>query len=220
MESIRDLSPDLALLGVSLPLMSGQQILGSINSEPLRTRVVFISTSVDESTGMSARAGGAYGVIPQDATPPFLIRSLRKVASGKKLPPTASSDSESRSSRQHGPADTFGTLLGVLTEREHQIVRLLGEGLSSKEMGRQLYLSEVSIKAHLHRIYQKLALHNRAVLAETARRRSAGAETILNVTPQPRCPPSGHRKAAPPEVPPFFMDASRLENCRPADIGF
>jgi DNA-binding NarL/FixJ family response regulator len=176
MESIRDLSPDLALLGASLPLMNGLQILGSINSERLRTRVVFISTSVDDSTGTSAMAGGAYGVISQDATPQFVIRSLRKVASGKKLPPTASSDSESRSSHQHGPADTFGILLGVLTEREHQIVRLLGEGLSSKEVGRRLYLSEGSIKAHLHRIYQKLAMHNRAVLAETARPRSDGPE--------------------------------------------
>src|SRR5215469_15743372 len=87
MESIRDLSPDLALLCISLPLMSGVQILESINSERLRTRVVFISLPVDDSNGMNA-----YEVIPPDVTPQLLIRCLWKVASGEKLPPIAACD--------------------------------------------------------------------------------------------------------------------------------
>lgn len=175
MESIRVLSPDLAVLGISLPLMGGLQILESVNSERLRTRVVFISASVDNSTATSAIAGGAYGVIPQDATPQQLIQCLRMVASGQRLPSIASSEYE-RSRREHRPANAFGTLLGVLSGREQQIVRLLAEGLSSKEAGRQLYLSEAAIKVDLHRIYQKLAVHNRAMLAETARPRSNGGE--------------------------------------------
>jgi DNA-binding NarL/FixJ family response regulator len=176
MKSIRDLSPDLALLCISLPLMSGVQILESINSERLRTRVVFISLPVDDSNGLNALAGGAYEVIPPDVTPQLLIRCLWKVASGERLPPIAACDCELLLSRQRDSADASGPLPGVLTDREQQIVRLVGEGLSSGEIARQLYLSEGAIKVQLNRIYQRLATHNQAVLAETAHLRLNGPE--------------------------------------------
>ena len=59
------------------------------------------------------------------------------------------------------------SLLEVLTEREGQIARLVGEGLSNKEVARQLDVSTGTVKVHLHRIYQKLAIRNRTVLALT-----------------------------------------------------
>ena len=59
------------------------------------------------------------------------------------------------------------SLLEVLTERESQIARLVGEGLSNKEVARQLDVSTGTVKVHLHRIYQKLAIRNRTVLALT-----------------------------------------------------
>ena len=171
MESIRDLSPDLALLCISLPLMSGVQILESINSERLRTRVVFISLPVGDSNGMNALVGGACQVVPPDVTPQLLIRCLWKVASGERLPPIAACDCELMLSRQRDSVDAYGPLPGMLTEREQQIVRLVGDGLSSEEIARQLYLSESAIKVQLNRIYQRLATHNQVVLAENARLR-------------------------------------------------
>ena len=59
------------------------------------------------------------------------------------------------------------SLLEVLTERESQIARLVGEGLSNKEVARQLDVSTGTVKVHLHRIYQKLAIRNRTMLALT-----------------------------------------------------
>jgi len=59
------------------------------------------------------------------------------------------------------------SLLEVLTERESQIARLVGEGLSNKEVARQLDVSTGNVKVHLHRIYQKLAIRNRTMLALT-----------------------------------------------------
>ena len=59
------------------------------------------------------------------------------------------------------------SLLEVLTERESQIARLVGEGLSNKEVARQLDVSCGTVKVHLHRIYQKLAIRNRTMLALT-----------------------------------------------------
>ncbi|HEY6258099.1 MAG TPA: response regulator transcription factor [Xanthobacteraceae bacterium] len=168
-ESIRDLSPDLALLDISLPPTSGLQVLASINSEHLRTRVVFLSPSLEDSAGVSAVAGGAYGVIPQDGTPQLLMRCLRKVASGQRLLPIASWDPELKNGHKRSPEKPFDPLSALLTKRESQIVHLLSEALSNKEIGRKLYLSDGTVKAHLHRIYQKLAIHNRTALAVLAR---------------------------------------------------
>jgi two-component system, NarL family, nitrate/nitrite response regulator NarL len=58
--------------------------------------------------------------------------------------------------------------LTVLTERERQIMRLVSEGLSNKEIGRRLNISDGTIKQHLHHIYQKLEISNRTVLAALA----------------------------------------------------
>ena len=176
MKSIRDLSPDLALLCISLPLMSGVQILESINSDRLRTRVVFTSLPIDDPGEMNVLAGGAYEVIPPDVTPQLLIRCLWKVASGERLPVIAPGESQLLLGRERNSADACGPLLGMLTEREQQIVRLVGEGLSSEEIARQLYLSESAIKVQLNRIYHRLAMHNQVVLAETARLRLNGPQ--------------------------------------------
>lgn len=168
-EAIRDLSPDLALLDMSLPPVSGLPVLEAIKSEHFRTRVVFLSASLKTSVGATAIAGGAYGVIPNDATPQLLVRCLRKVAFGQKLLPIASWEPELRNGHKHGTPEIFGTLLSGLSERERQVIHLVGEGLSNKEVGRQLKLSCGTIKVHLHRIFQKLAIHNRTVLAVLAK---------------------------------------------------
>jgi two-component system nitrate/nitrite response regulator NarL len=168
-KAIRDLSPNLALLHLSLPPVSGLSVLAAITSEHSRTRVVFLSTSLATSAGATAIAGGAYGVIPQDATPQLLVRCLRKVASGQKLLPIASWDPELRNGRKHGPPEAFDAFSAVLSERERQIIDLVGEGLSNKDVGRQLNLADGTVKVHLHRIYQKLAIHNRTALAVLAK---------------------------------------------------
>jgi len=66
--------------------------------------------------------------------------------------------------QEHG---SNASLLEVLTGRESQIARLVGEGLSNKEVARQLDVSTGTVKVHLHRIYQKLAIRNRTMLALT-----------------------------------------------------
>jgi DNA-binding NarL/FixJ family response regulator len=168
LKAIRDLSPDLALLDVCLPSEGGLAILAAISSENIRTRVIFLSASLGASAGVTAIAGGAYGIIPQEATPLLLVRSLRKVAAGQKLLPVASWDPELRDG-QHGSPGRFEPLCAGLTERERQVVLLVREGLSNKEVGRQLNLSEGTIKVHLHRVYQKLVIRNRTALAVMAK---------------------------------------------------
>jgi len=158
-EAIRGLSPNLVLLDASLPGRSGLKVLTAIRSEHLCTRAVFLSETCNVSNGIQPIAGHAYGVIPRDAAPDILLRLLRRVSSGlKPLPNPELLD-------VYGPKQPLDTPTIALTKRERQIMHLVCDGQSNKEIGRQLNLSEGTVKVHLHHIYQKLAIRNRTALA-------------------------------------------------------
>jgi two-component system nitrate/nitrite response regulator NarL len=162
-EAIRDLSPNLALLDVSLPSQRGPEILAAINAEHLCTRVVFLSASSDASNREQPMARRAYGVIPRDVAPNILLHFLRQISSGREL-------SIPQSLNKHGCAlgPSTESLSTALTERERQIMHLVSTGQSNKEIARQLSLTEGTVKVHLHNIFQKLAINNRTALAVLA----------------------------------------------------
>jgi len=163
-EAIRSLSPDIALLDVLMPDLAGIEILAIVNSERLTTRLVLFAASIDDRAMMMLGAAGAYGVILKDAVPEVLVQALRRVARGQKLFPLTSSD-QAASREQTAVAEKS---LTVLTDRERQIMRLVSEGLSNKEIGRRLNIADGTIKVHLHHIFQKLDIGNRTVLAALA----------------------------------------------------
>ncbi len=164
--AIRNLLPDVAILDMSLPGLTGLEILTIANSESLSTRLVFFTASIEDRELVMSAAAGAYGIIPKDVELEILVRSLRQVADGQRLLPLPSSDQTvSREQRNIAVSDIA---LTVLTEREQQIMRLVSEGLSNKEIGRRLNVSDGTIKQHLHHIYQKLEISNRTVLAALA----------------------------------------------------
>jgi RNA polymerase sigma factor (sigma-70 family) len=163
-EAIRSLSPDIALLDVVMPDVAGIEILAIVNSERLTTRLVLFAASIDDRAMMMLGAAGAYGVILKDAAPEVLVQSLRRVARGQKLFPLTSSD-QAASRELTAVAEKS---LTALTDRERQIMRLVSEGLSNKEIGRRLNIADGTIKVHLHHIFQKLDIGNRTVLATLA----------------------------------------------------
>jgi two-component system, NarL family, nitrate/nitrite response regulator NarL len=160
-QAIRDLAPDIALLDMSLPGQTGLEVLAAVTSEHLPTRIVFLTAAAEDRDLIVAVARGAYGIIHKDAPPDVLVQSLRQVAAGRRLLPFAGFESQQAQQGSNGNED----VLMVLTEREREIVRLVSEGLSNKEVGRQLNISDGTIKVHLHHVYQKLAISNRTALA-------------------------------------------------------
>jgi RNA polymerase sigma factor (sigma-70 family) len=153
-EAIRNLVPDIAIVDMLLPGLTGLEILAIANSESLSTRLVFFTASIE----------GAYGLIPKDVEIESLVQSLRLVADGQRLLPL----SDQTASREERNIAVLDNALTVLTDREQQIMRLVSEGLSNKEIGRRLNISDGTIKQHLHHIYQKLEIGNRTVLAALA----------------------------------------------------
>jgi two-component system nitrate/nitrite response regulator NarL len=165
-DAIRRLVPDIALFDISMPGLTGLEIIAIANSERLPTRLVLFTAPIEDRVPVMSAAAGAYDVIPKDVTPEILMQSLRQVADGERLLPPPSCDWAVF--RQRGNIAGAEDVLTVLTDRERQIMRLVSEGLSNKEIGRRLNLADGTIKVHLHNIYQKLEINNRTVLAALA----------------------------------------------------
>lgn len=173
-EAIRNLAPDIAILDGSMPGVTGPEILSIVNSENSSTRFVFFTSSeVERELVMSAAADG-YSFISKDVAPELLVQSLRQVAGGGRLLPLPTVDQAALREQ----TTIMENALAVLTDRERQIMRLVSEGLSNKEIGRRLNITDGTIKVHLHHIFQKLEISNRTVLAAIAISQDDGAGLV------------------------------------------
>jgi two-component system, NarL family, nitrate/nitrite response regulator NarL len=187
-EAIRSFVPDIAILDISMPGLTGLEILTIANSERLSTRLVFFTASVQDRELVMAAAAGAYGVILKDAALEILVRSLRQVARGNRLLPRHSFDQDVPREREQRNIVIAENVLTVLTDRERQIMALVSEGLPNKEIGRRLNIACGTIKVHLHHVYQKLEISNRTVLAAFAISHNDGAGVLPgNHVPRIRC---------------------------------
>ena len=184
LQAIRELSPDIALLDSSMPILSGVQVLATSIGEGSRTRILLLAAATEQVSTFAA-AIGAYGVVPRDVLPDVLIHDLRQVAAGQRLSVRASRAGEVRTKTY-----TCENTLAMLTEREHQIAKLVSAGLSNKQVGQQLNLSAGTIKVHLHNIYQKLEINNRTTLTALAvsNRYNARAAVALGRPLHPQAP--------------------------------
>ncbi|MDP2356981.1 MAG: response regulator transcription factor, partial [Beijerinckiaceae bacterium] len=165
LEAIRNLAPDVALLADTLPYQTISEVLAVAKAENLSTRLVFFAESESDDDLTAAVAAGACSVISKYANPDTMLRSLRLIAEF-----SASPEQSRYVSPSGNEADGAKTekMLGLLTHRERQIVRLVSEGMSNKEIARQLNVSHGTVKVHLHNIFQKLEISNRTVLATIA----------------------------------------------------
>ena len=174
-DAIRNFLPDIVLLGLSMPDISGQEILAIARSENLAARLVFFSAPIEEHDLQMLAAGGAHAVISDEVDTEILLQTLRQVADGQSLLPSPTIDQVVAREQSAAMEKSVTTL----TERERQIMRLVSEGLSNKEIGRRLGLTDGTIKVHLHHIFQKLEVGNRTALAAFAISRSETESPFL-----------------------------------------
>lgn len=163
-DAIRNFLPDIAILGVSMPDIGGLEILAIARSENFAARLVFFTAPIEEHELQMLAAGGAHAVISNEVDTEMLVQTLRQVADGQSLLPSATTDQVV--GREQSPS--VEKAITALTDRERQIMRLVSEGLSNKEIGRRLNLTDGTIKVHLHHIFQKLEVGNRTALAALA----------------------------------------------------
>ena len=166
LKAIRDFGPDVAVLDLSMPEMTGIEVLNAVTAEGLVTKVIILTAEAGDSQVLAAVAGGVRGIMLKDAAPDALAQCIRHVAEGGRwLPHDLVDEALSRESGRRTQADRLGS---SLTVREREVVLLVAEGLSNKEVARKLKVSEGTVKIHLHNIYQKLEVTNRTALAAMA----------------------------------------------------
>ena len=177
LEAIRDLAPDVALVAGTLPDLTASEILAIAKAENLPTRLMFFAESEGDGDLAAAIAAGACNAVSPYADPDVILRSLRLATERADASPTSSKE---LSPNENGADGTkIEKLLGALTHRERQIVQLVSEGLSNKEIARELNVSRGTVKVHLYNIFQKLEISNRTVLATIALlQRSTGFTTL------------------------------------------
>lgn len=164
LEAIRNLRPDVALIADTLPDLTTSEILAIVKAEKLSTRLAFFTGSDIDHDLTAAIAAGGCSAISKYVSPATMLRSLRLItASGVSL-----QQSDLSPIGKEGEGDKIEKMLELLTHRERQIVRLVSEGMSNKEIARQLNLSPGTVKVHLYHIFQKLEITNRTVLATLA----------------------------------------------------
>jgi two-component system nitrate/nitrite response regulator NarL len=162
---IRRLRPDVAVLDVKMPELTGVEVIQEIVRESLPTRVLLLSALADEAMVLEGIASGAGGYLIKDASRSDIIAAIEAVAEGRAvLAPAA------QTALTSGVRSRFSERRPVITEREREALRLTAEGMSAAQIGAQLHLSPATVKAHLSSVYEKLGVSERAAAVATAMR--------------------------------------------------
>jgi DNA-binding NarL/FixJ family response regulator len=173
LEVMRDgTSIDLALVDVRMPDLDGLELLRALKADRPEMPVVMLSTYDNAPYVKRALADGAAGYLLKDATPEDLAQAINVAmsGSGNVLSPRVIQnlfEEHEATGRDHGSSNGRRGDFS-LTQREHDILALLAEGRSNREIAQRLFLSEKTVKAHLAAIFRKLGVTNRTQAAMMA----------------------------------------------------
>lgn len=149
--------PDVAVLDLSMPEMSGMAAAAAIRSASPRTAILALTRHADEAYVQSLLRVGAAGYVLKQSPSSELLKAIRTAASGRRyLDPTI----ESNLSQGSGPAGTPGA--ATLTNREKQVLQRLALGLSNKEIADELDISVKTVEVHKGNGMKRLGLRSRS----------------------------------------------------------
>jgi DNA-binding NarL/FixJ family response regulator len=171
LDAARTLQPDLVLLDLKLPDMSGIEVLRTIRAEHLPMRVVVLSAAAMGDDVTAAKELGADGLLYKDLSPADLVAEVTKAAAGlKPFPLDVPEDPSVRALRT------------ALSGRELQVVKAVAAGLRNRAIAEQLGIAEGTVKLHLHNIYDKLRIDSRLELMLLATRAGIVADPASPVS--------------------------------------
>lgn len=163
-EKVPRLAPNVVLLDLRLPGVQGLEVLRTLMALTDPPRVLVLTVHDDEDLVLGASRLGAMGYVLKNTSRSELATAIRRVAAGGHYFGEEVIATVLRGARQEALAEP-------LTERELQILRLVTDGLSNKDVGERLYLSPDTVKSHLVNVYRKLGVESRAHAVAVAIRR-------------------------------------------------
>jgi len=175
LDVLQQLEPDILLLDLKMPGLDGLATLQRLQQAKNKTRVIVLTASDDKNEFVQAMKLGTSGIVLKQTATELLIKSIRKVHAGEiwldshttaavirqfvandetPMPPAVPPSASPRE-RERSP----------LSQREREIVALVAQGFKNKEMAEKMFISEQTVKNHLHNIFDKLGVSDRLELA-------------------------------------------------------
>ncbi|MFJ4485485.1 response regulator [Streptomyces longwoodensis] len=168
--AVRELRPDVVLMDIRMPVLDGLAATRRITGDAAlaRVKVVMLTTFELDEYVFEAIRSGASGFLVKDTEPDELLRAVRAVVAGDALlsPGVTRRLIAEFAARSKEPA--AADALGALTEREREVMALVGIGLSNEEIARRLVVSPLTAKTHVSRTMVKLGARDRAQLVVLA----------------------------------------------------
>jgi DNA-binding NarL/FixJ family response regulator len=158
---------DVIVADLRMPNLGGLDLLRRIKDGSRKVGVIILAGNISDDEVVEAMRLGVRGIVLKEMAPTLLVQSVRKVAGGGVwLEKDSVLRAMERLLEQQERREKVQT---VLTPREIEIVRMVLKGLGNREIGEALFISEGTVKTHLHSIYEKLGLKGRMQLATYAR---------------------------------------------------
>jgi DNA-binding NarL/FixJ family response regulator len=166
--AIRKLKPDILVLDIRMPDKNGLAVLREIKKEKLTTKVVLLTAELTEEELTEAVRLGVRGLVLKELAAKLIVQCIRRVHAGE-LWLEKQSVSSALENLVHGQAGRMEAAQ-VLTAKEITVIKHVALGLQNAEVAKQLFISEGTVKTHLHNIYEKLGLNGRVQLTLYAQR--------------------------------------------------
>jgi DNA-binding NarL/FixJ family response regulator len=173
LQVLQEHEPDILLLDLKMPNLDGLGTLQRLQASRNQTKVIVLTASEDKSEFVQAVKFGTSGIVLKQTATELLIKSIRKVHAGEIW---LDSNTTAAVMRQFAspdetpmpvapPPPTRERERSPLSQREREIVSLVAQGFKNKEMAEKMFISEQTVKNHLHNIFDKLGVSDRLELA-------------------------------------------------------
>ena len=169
-EQIRQIKPDIVLLGWTASSPASQRIFAAIQEGKLLARVIMMISDDGKEDLVEAIRMGCSGIVPKNTSTELLLKSIRKVHAGEIWLDRLSTADVIRRLSKKGSGNVAARQGlrdqgAALSTREREIVGLIAQGFKNKDMAERLFISEQTVKNHLHNIFDKLGVSDRLELA-------------------------------------------------------
>jgi DNA-binding NarL/FixJ family response regulator len=170
LDVVQNTKPDVVVLDLRMPNMDGLAALEAIQRMENKPRVIILTASEDKNEFVQAMKLGCSGIVLKQTAPELIVKSIRKVHSGEIW---LDSHTTAAVMRQFAaPGEVLGSHPSArnrerspLSQREREIVGLVAQGYKNREMAEKMFISEQTVKNHLHNIFDKLGVSDRLELA-------------------------------------------------------
>ncbi len=168
LDHMQDWMPDVILLDLRMPNTDGLAALQALNSTKNPAKVIILTASEDKNEFVQAMKLGCAGIVLKQTSADLIVKSIRKVNAGEiwlDAHTTAAVMRQFATAEAAAASGIKGRERAPLSTREREIVALVAQGYKNKEMAEKMFISEQTVKNHLHNIFDKLGVSDRLELA-------------------------------------------------------